>query len=269
MTVLILLASLFGTESMPLVQAGSEEELVRLLLTQPLRDQWTASCRGRAVPDSAVIVGGISARSLKPSEARDQVETQLAAIRAFVEKEGGTIRLLERTRAVQNSRDRRHGAPVDEPPFVVVQWFEVRLAAESPVDTVLDELLRMGLDRYGRAASWNPNDSRPQFLVRYGFTDLEGQLDQLHDNCRRQAWQSWCARIGNDESCTGAFGAIAPFLQTRSLNLSSPPIARATGGASALQLGYPWSPAQIDDVELIGQVPVELRGQIQLSLERR
>ena len=270
MTALVLLASILATEGAPLAHAGTEDGLVGLLLTQPSREQWTASCRGRVSPDHALIVGGVSARSLRPSDARAQIEAQLAAIRSFTESEGRTLKLLERTRAVQENRNRRHvAAPDDEPPFVIVQWLEVQLDADAPIDGILDELLRLGLDRYGRADSWNPNDARPHFLVRYGFSDLEGELDRLHDSCRREAWQAWCERIGDGASCAAAYAAIAPHLETRSLSLSSRPIARATGGAAQVQLGFPWSPAQIDDLELIGLVPLELRGQIQLGLRNR
>ena len=41
------------------------------------------------------------------------------------------------------------------------------------------------------------------------------------------------------------------------------------GGATQVQLSFPWSPAQIDDLELIGLVPLVLRGQIQLGLDSR
>jgi len=268
MTALILLASMLATGT-PIIQAEANGGLVQLLLTQSLREQWTAACRGRVTPDRTLVVGGMSARALKPSDARDQIEAQLEAIRSFTQGKGGTLELLERTRAVQKARNQRHGGPLDEPPFVVVQWLEIQLAPGAPVDDVLDQLLRMGLDRYGRADSWSPGDARHQYLVRYGFSDLQGDLDRVHESCRREAWQAWCERLGDVSSCAATYGAIADHVETRSLSLSSPPIARATGGSTQLQFGYPWSPAQIDGLELIGMVPIELRGQIQLSLESR
>ena len=170
---------------------------------------------------------------------------------------------------MQNARNQRHGGHPDEPPFVVVQWLEIQLAPEAPVDDVLDGLLRMGLDRYGRADSWNPGDARPRYLVRYGFSDLQGDLDSVHESCRRQAWQAWCERVGDATGCTATYEAVTDHLETRSLSLSSPSIARATGRATQLQIGYPWSPAQIDGLELIGMAPLELRGQIQLGLASR
>ncbi len=94
MTALMLLLSMLATEAAPLPQDDSERELVQLLLTHPLRGQWTAACRGRVVPDRVLVVGGVSARSLAPSAARDQIETQLEVIRSFVGQNGGTLELL-------------------------------------------------------------------------------------------------------------------------------------------------------------------------------
>ena len=90
MTALILLASLLAAET-HLAQAEAEGGLVQLLLRQPLREQWTAACRGRVTPHRTLVVGGMSARALKPSDARDQIEAQLEAMRSFIAGKGGTL----------------------------------------------------------------------------------------------------------------------------------------------------------------------------------
>src|SRR5215470_13182840 len=53
--------------------------------------QMTGTCAMEVSPDVAVIVGGVAVSSLKPTEANEQLDKQLALIRKYVEENHGRL----------------------------------------------------------------------------------------------------------------------------------------------------------------------------------
>lgn len=229
----------------------------------------SVECGGEVRPDRAVIVGGVTAESLRPSQARAQVEKQLAAVQTYVEEQGGRLTLGERVRAVRGaSRTSRDPGP-DELPFVTLQRLEVDFPIEVDIDEILDRLLQLGLDMFGRKVSIGSRDRTPKVVVRYRFSDLRDALERLHAQCKSRAVEKWCAMsaaVDECESCTSALGKLSRHLVTRSLTLESQPILDARGRFAPIRLSYPWREGQLALVELIGDVGLRLHGTITVVL---
>ena len=259
--------------ALPLPAAALEEAFVRHVrpIAAGERGLVSAGCEVELLPDRAVIVGGVTARHLRPTQARAQLEQQLGEIESLVGEHGGTLKLLEEVRAIEQVSGRGRRRPDEPPPFILGQWFEVKLEATAPVDEILEGLLQKGMDRYGRNVTLGQRNSGPQVVVRYRVSALEARLDNAHDDCRAAAWNAWCGDRAEEEAaaCISAFPAIAPRLVTRSFTLTSAPLPNGHGGSAPLRLSHPWSAEQLDALDLISPTPVRLHGQIVLDLRGR
>src|SRR3989304_8743802 len=98
------------------------------------------------------MVGGVTAGSRKPAEARDQGDRQLGEIQKYASQGGGTVHVRERVRGVRGMpHDPRHGK-TDQLPFVLMQRLEVEFPLGVDIDETLARLLQLGLDQYARGA---------------------------------------------------------------------------------------------------------------------
>jgi hypothetical protein len=252
-------------------------------LLRAVNQPMTATCEADWRPERAVLVGGVSASALKPTEARAALERQLDAIRHFAGEKRATLRLLERTRAVRGgSRDQARPGP--EAPFVTVQRLELEAPVEADVDTLLEGLLKLGLDVFGREPVLDPalqSGYRPtQAVVRYRIGDLRDKAGALHDRCRGQAMASWCAAsapASERQACTDALARFAEHFQTQSFQVQSAPVPRVEGGAAPVRLSgsvlaESWhvesdvAPQGSDEVDLLGLVSLPVRGTITIQL---
>lgn len=279
---------------LPAVAAGPGEEGpagADAYLLRAVSQAMTAPCSAELSPDRAVITGGITATSLRPSEARAQIEKQLAQIGKYVSEKGGLLRSLERVRAVRGlARD--PARPDRDPlPFVMVQRLEVEMPAEADVDAVLEGLLQLGLDQFGRELRLDPGDdprsgyrdTSAKAVVRYRFSRLAEALDDVRNQCRAAAQARWCetnAPSPERKVCVDALARLAPHFATQAMILRSQPVARADGGLAPVQLSYPWASdpepigrhglpgwrAPTEEVELLGHVPLRLQGSITVVL---
>lgn len=226
-------------------------------------------CAGEVRPDRAVIVGGVSAESLRPGEAREQIDRQVAEIRKLVTQQGGTLALGERVRAVRAVPKGRRESPAEPQPFLMVQRLEVALPTTVDVDQVLDGLLRLGLDRFGRSLRIEAADSSPRVVVRYRFSALRDALEEIHQECKARALRQWCEAstpAAELAGCPTAVAKLLPLVDTQALALQSQPVLSEQGGAAPLVFAYPWQPAQLAAVDLIGDVPLRLTGAIVVAL---
>jgi hypothetical protein len=225
-----------------------------------------SACRLELRPDIAVVSGAMTAQSLKPAQAAEQLARQLEAVRRYAVEVGGRLILAERVRAMRSLPRERTDPPVQ--PFLLLQRLEVELPADAPIDTVLERLLQFGLDRFGRNVGIEYVDQNPRVVVRYRFSRLAAELDLMHARCRRDAFSSWCARQGAQAPalCAAPWEQADPRLTTRSLMLLSQPLLNEHGTSAPLQLVYPWSAAQISAVETIGDVAVSFDGTLVLDV---
>ncbi len=61
----------------------------------------SAECRASIRPAATVITAGMSAEGIKPAGVQEQLDRQLAAVEELVKGHQGTLRRLERLRAVE------------------------------------------------------------------------------------------------------------------------------------------------------------------------
>jgi hypothetical protein len=214
-------------------------------IVRSLNQTMTAACSGDVRPDRAVVVGGVTAESVKPSEAKEKIEKQLQAIQTYASQQGGKVHLMERVRAVRgNPRDARN-PKMEELPFVVIQRLELDFPLEIDIDSVLERLLQLGLDRYGRNVRPTYRGNTPTVVVHYRFSHLAEKLKSIHQQCKTRALQQWCE-----------------------LMLQSQPVLREQGMISPIQISYPWNESQLSTIELVGDVPLRLHGTITVKLPR-
>src|SRR5689334_14615312 len=123
----------------------------------------TATCKMELRPIHAVILGGISASGLKPADVAAQLDRQMEIFERAVQDAHGVLTPLERVRAVVTSRganDTRTSA------FEIVQRVRVEFNAGAPVDSILNQFLHIGLDRFGDNIE-NNSGRQTSMPVRY------------------------------------------------------------------------------------------------------
>ncbi|MFQ5990221.1 MAG: SIMPL domain-containing protein [Candidatus Methylomirabilales bacterium] len=268
---LVLLLAVFVLFSVAKREAVPAEGEDYAYIVRSLNQTMTGACSGEVRPDRAVIVGGVTAESVKPGEAKAEIEKQLQEIQRHVSQQGGTVHLMERVRAVRGTPHDGSHIKMEQLPFVVIQRLEVEFPLDVDIDAALERLLQLGLDRYGRNIRPTYRGSTPNVVVHYRFSDLTEKLKDIHQQCKTRALQQWCemnAPAGEHTSCTRALTGIAHRLITQRLMLQSQPVLRAQGMISPFQISYPWNQAQLQAIELIGDVPLRLHGTITVKLPR-
>ncbi len=212
------------------------------------------ACRAILRPDRAVIVGGMSASGIKPTETAARLDRQLDVLKALADEENATLRLVERVRAARSPRSRSRDQAVE--PYVVVQRIELETGLDADIDRLLERTLQTGLDRYGSSAGVEPQSGGSQPLVVYRFSDLDGLLRSAHDQCRSSAIRTWCETQAGDDTgaCVAALEAPEMRLTTEQFVLTSRPVTKANGNVEAVQVLWPW----------VATVPLELGGDAEL-----
>jgi len=238
-------------------------------IIRSLNQAMTAGCSGEVRPDRAVIVGGVTAESLKPAEARDQLDRQLGEVQKYVSQRGGTVHVMERVREVRGMpHDPLHGK-TDRLPFVLMQRLEVEFPLGVDIDETLERLLQLGLDQYGRNVRLEYQATPPQVVVRYRFLDLRDALQNIHQQCKAKALQQWCemnTSAGEQQACVQTLGAIGHRFVTQGLMLQSQPVLGEHGQSTPVHIAYPWNEGQLHAIELLGDAPLRLHGTITLTL---
>lgn len=266
LVVLLVVLVLVGVGISEVVPAEGENYAY---IVRSLNQTMTAACSGDVRPDRAVVVGGVTAESVKPSEAKEQIEKQLQAIQTYVSQHDGTVHLMERVRAVRGDPHDARNPKMEELPFVVIQRLEVDFPLDVDIDSVLERLLQLGLDRYGRSVRPTSRSNTPTVVVHYRFSRLAEELKSMHQQCKARALQQWCeanTRANEHDACTRAITGFAHRLITQRLMLQSQPVLREQGMISPIQISYPWNEAQLSTIELVGDVPLRLHGMITVKL---
>jgi hypothetical protein len=222
------------------------------------------NCGGDLKPDLAVIVGGMSAESVKPVEANERLDRQLAVLKAFVAERGGRLVLLERVRAARQSPPEPRGPRGDALPFLAVQRLEIELPASVDIDAVLERVLQTGLDRFGRGFRLDRAEPQPKPVVLYRFKDPAQVLEALHQRCRAEVFKRACAE--------GALAEDAPLCRDpaqadrcyRTAHLSLQSRYLTEHGEGSWHASHPWTDAQLATLEVLGAIPLRLHGTISL-----
>ena len=156
----------FGSAATLPVRAASAAMPQADFYPRPIFFQLSGTCNMEVSPDQALIVGGISSSGLQPEDAVNQLEKQLASVRAYLSEKHGDLQLMERVRTLKNPQP---GRTDNEPPFLVVQRLQVKLPANAPVDAILQKLIELGLDRFGDNLLNAAN--RREAVIRFRVSD--------------------------------------------------------------------------------------------------
>jgi hypothetical protein len=224
----------------------------------------TGDCEAELRPARAVVSGGIAVSALKPSSAADQLDKQMKLIREYVQQNQGKLKDLERVRMI-HTEGSVNGQPRD-PSFQLAQRIRAEFPADAPIDSILEHLMELGLDRFGENMS--PAESRQSIIViRYELENFDEQLKEIRNRCTTEAWKRWCVSAGA-QSLSCKAGDLPESLQLQSLTLrSTEKVMRGEGptdyyriSITAYQSGQQASPP-----ELLGNLPLHLVGNIVLN----
>ena len=224
----------------------------------------SGDCEAELRPAKAVVAGGVAVSALKPSNAVDQLDKQMTLIRDYVRQNPGKLKELERVRMV-HTEGSVNGQPRD-PSFQLAQRIRAEFPADAPMDSILEHLMELGLDRFGHNMS--AAESRQSIVViRYEMENFDEQLKQIRERCTTEAWKSWCSSAGT-KSLSCKAGDVPESLQLQSLNLrSTEKLMRGEGPTDYYRIsinGYR-SGQQISPPELLGNLPLHLAGTISLN----
>lgn len=224
----------------------------------------SGECEAELRPAKAVVAGGVAVSALKPSNAVDQLDKQMALIRDYVRQNQGKLKELERVRMV-HTEGSVNGQPRD-PSFQLAQRIRAEFPADAAMDNILEHLMELGLDRFGDNMS--PAESRQSIVViRYEMENFDEQLKQIRERCTTEAWKSWCTSAGA-KSLSCKAGDVPESLQLQSLTLrSTEKLMRGEGPTDYYRIninGYQ-SGQQNSPPELLGNVPLHLVGTISLN----
>ena len=224
----------------------------------------TGACEAELRPATAVVSGGVAVSALKPSSAADQLDKQMKLIREYVQQSQGKLKELERVRMI-HTEGSVNGQPRD-PSFQLAQRIRAEFPADAPIDSLLEHLIELGLDRFGDNMS--PAESRQSIVViRYELENFDEQLKEVRSRCTTEAWKRWCVSAGAQNlSCKA--NDLPESLQLQSLTLrSTEKVMRGEGPTDYYRISisaYP-SGQQASPPELLGNLPLHLVGNIVLN----
>jgi hypothetical protein len=211
-------------------------------------------------PDKAVIVGGVSSAALKPSDAVDQLEKQLALMRTYVAEKHGELQMMERVRTLKNPQQQGREDP--EPPFQVVQRLEATFPPDSPVDAILQKLIELGMDRFGENVLNNYN--RREAVVRFRIRDFDKKIDDFQQRCMAEAWKEYCAGPSAVKACVSQ--TPPANLEVQGFNAhSKEALMRPDGGSVPWQFSVNRGQHSQDPPDMLGNVIVHLEGNIMMT----
>ncbi len=221
--------------------------------------QISGTCATEMSPNQAVIVGGVSSTGLKPGDAAEQLDKQLAPMRSYVAEKHGEIQMMERVRTLKNPPQ---GRTESEPPFQVVQRLQATFPADAPVDAILEKLIELGFDRFGDNVLNNYN--RREVVIRYRVTDFDARLNEFQKKCTFEAWTQWCSTANDKEICGSKTPPATMDLQSFNVR-SKETLMRADGGNSPWQFSVNRMQHAPDAPDLMGNLTVHLLGNISFT----
>jgi hypothetical protein len=222
----------------------------------------TGECEADLKPTIAVVSGGVATSALKPTTAITQLDKQLALMREYVQQNHGTFRELERVRLI-HTEGSNNGPPRD-PEFQVAQRFHAEFPADTPVDSLLEHMIELGMDRFGENMSL-PEYRQSIVVVNFEIPEFERQLTQIRQHCVAEAWKRWCATpMARNLACNGPNPPES--LQIQSFNLrSTEKVMRSNGPPEYLLINYSAYQPRSAPPELLGNIPIHFVGNIVLN----
>jgi len=256
------LALVTGSAGAPGASAATPAEQQAELDGRTQYFQMSGTCEAEISPDQAVLVGGLSSSALQPTEAIDQLEKQLAVMRAYVAEKHGQLQTLERVRTLKTPQP---GKEETDPPFQVVQRLQATFPADAPVDAILQKFIELGMDRFGDNVLNNYN--KREVVIRFRVSGLDAKLKDFQQQCTVNAWKQWISMP--PESTFGESQMPSPDLDLQSFTVRSKEmLMRPDGGSAPWQLSVNRGQRPLDPPDLLGNVTVHLEGNIFLTYRR-
>jgi hypothetical protein len=172
------------------------------------------TCEQSLAPDLLVIAGGVSAQSVNPAESGAQVDRRLANIKTYVTTLRGTVVLLDRLRGARNPDPQSRNEGKSALPFIQIQRLEVVLPVGTNVDLTLENLFKLGVDRYGKNVRLDSySDQNFSALTGYRISNLKVRLEGFVQRCQSEKTKLPC---GGSQNCasTLSYGTITARHQT-------------------------------------------------------
>jgi Protein of unknown function (DUF541) len=225
--------------------------------------QVSATCSMEVSPDRAVILGGVSSAALKPTDAVEQLDKELALMKSYVTEKHGEMQVMERVRTLKTPQP---GREESEPPYQVVQRLQVVLPADAPVDAVLQKLIELGFDRFGDNIL-NNNNNRREAVVRFRVTNFEAEMKGFEDRCTADAWRQFCNPPTATRNCPSQTPPSDLDLQAFNVH-SKESLLRPDGISAPWQVNFSRGQRSPEPQDLLGNVTVHLEGNIALTYHR-
>jgi hypothetical protein len=222
----------------------------------------TGDCEADMKPSLAVITGGVAVSALKPTEAAEQLDKQLALIRSYVQQSQGSFQERERVRMVHTEGS--VNGQVRDPTFQIAQKLRIEFPADAPVDRIFEHLMELGMDRFGDNMSL-PENRQSIAVVHFEIPNFDAQLRQIRDHCTAEAWKDWCdSTPPKNQSCDAS--APPASLQVQNFTLrSTEKLMRPDGPPDYLRSAYATYSQPQSPPELLGNVTLHLVGNITLN----
>lgn len=186
-----------------------------LVTARATGDFRTLNCADVIKPDRLIISGGISTESIRPKQASDKLEQQLVVIRTYVKSKNGILHEKELLRAARNPERERDG--VSKLPFMQMLRFEAEFPTTVDVDEILERLLKLGMDRYGKEASLDGYVNQSyKVLTGYRFSDVHELAQSVRARCVKKIMQDICGATAA-ESCVQSAVIHSVSIQTEPL----------------------------------------------------
>lgn len=219
----------------------------------------TAACSTDLRPEKVFVLGGVSASGLKPADVAAQLDRQMEVFARAVQDAHGILVRLERVRAISTNRtSNEQRAPL----FQIVQRVRAEFSADAPVDFILNQLLLIGLDRFGDSLE-NNSGRQVSMPVRYAFRDFQAEMQAFRNKCRMQAEKQFCDE--RPEQCTdGPPKNVMTSFSAR----SEERVLRPEGGSNYLEwteAGAGRMPADRTDPQLLGNLVIHMKGYYTLT----
>lgn len=250
-----------------LLAASSSSSLAGKILTGPntqlnsAYDFQSLACNDQLLPNRLVIIGGISAESVRPKDGSDQLDKQMAAIRSYVESKGGSLLEKERLRAARNPE--KSNDAQSKFPFMQVQRIEAEFPLATNVDDAIEKLLKLGMDRYGKDAGIDAYSGREyKNLSFYRIAKQDEILSDLVSRCMRKEVQKICLEDSKD-LCQGKVKIQSALIQTE-------PFSNRDGYKNAQHISIIDNATSLkhEAIESLGSQPIRLHLTINVTLAR-
>ncbi|MDE1460748.1 hypothetical protein [Spartinivicinus poritis] len=271
MPVQLILLSLLA--SLHLGQTSMARDLVSSVSRSPIEYIYPShklyihgTCKVNLNPDKALIVGGISTHSFNIVDASKQLDTIINDVQVMVEKQKGKYLPLERLRSVEQRKCKQPNCNEKDKLFHVMQRMELEFPIKTNVDNILEQLIEVGMNQFGRHYSLYSGSKQRQILVRYRFSDNQIQPTIIKNNCVKQSIDQWCADTGLPQGhrwCEAK--ERASYFQIQNISLKSQPVIQESGSSRAIQLYFSNGALVVPDIELMGNVNLLFKGSVKLK----